>query len=195
MRHAAVARRELGVPTVFNVLGPLANPARPAAQVVGCADLRLAPVMAQALLDRGTRALVVRGEDGLDELSTSAPTRVWDATGAAVVESVIDAADLGIARAGIDALRGADAAFNAGVARAMLAGERSAALDPVRDAVLLGAAAALVAHDSVGQPPSSVSVGDRLAGALPKVAEAVDSGAAGALLTRWIDVSSSLVAR
>jgi anthranilate phosphoribosyltransferase len=77
----------------------------------------------------------------------------------------------------------------------MLAGERSAALDPVRDAVLLGAAAALVAHDSVGQPPSSVSVGDRLAAALPRVTEAVDSGAAGALLTRWIDVSSSLAAR
>jgi anthranilate phosphoribosyltransferase len=183
------------VPTVFNVLGPLANPARPAAQVVGCADLRLAPVMAQALLDRGTRALVVRGEDGLDELSTSAPTRIWDATGPSVVESLVDAADLGVARASVDALRGQDAAFNAAVARAMLSGERSAALDPVRDAVLLGAAAALVAHDAVGQPPSSVSVGDRLAAALPRVIEAVDSGAAGALLTRWIDVSSSLASR
>ena len=195
MRHAAVSRRELGVPTVFNILGPLANPARPAAQVVGCADLRLAPVMAQALLDRGTRALVVRGEDGLDELSTGAPTRVWDATGSSVVESVVDAADLGIARASVEALRGADAAYNADVARAMLAGERSTSLDPVRDAVLLGAAAALVAHDSVVAGSPSASIGDRLAAALPRAAEAVDSGAAGALLTRWIDISSGLAGR
>ncbi len=147
MRHAAVARRELGVATIFNILGPLANPARPQAQVVGCADARLAPVMAQALLDRGTRAVVVRGLDGLDELSTHAPTRVWDATGTEVVESLVDAVDLGIARSVPDALRGHDAAFNAAVARAVLSGERSDRLDPVRDAVLLGAAAALVAHD------------------------------------------------
>ena len=191
MRHAGVARRELGVPTVFNILGPLANPARPAAQVVGCADLRLAPVMAQALLDRGTRAIVVRGEDGLDELSTSAPTRVWDATGVSVVESLVDAADLGIARAADGALRGQDAAFNAAVARAVLSGERSAALDPVRDAVLLGAAAALVAHDAVAATDAA-SLGDRLAGALPRAAEAIDSGAAGDVLTRWIETTGRL---
>ncbi|MFN8158114.1 MAG: anthranilate phosphoribosyltransferase [Candidatus Nanopelagicales bacterium] len=194
MRHAAVARRELGVGTVFNVLGPLANPARPAAQVVGCADPRLAPVMAQALLDRGTRALVVRGTDGLDELSTQAPTTVWDATGSAVVESEIDALDLGIARSEAGALRGQDAAYNAAVARAVLSGERSPALDPVRDAVLLGAAAALVAHDAVGGA-SGASVGDRLSAALPRAAAAVDDGSAGALLDRWIAVSQRLSTR
>jgi anthranilate phosphoribosyltransferase len=195
MRHAAVARRELGVATIFNVLGPLANPARPAAQVVGCADLRLAPVMADALRVRGTRAVVVRGEDGLDELSTHAPTRVWDATGDAVEESVVDARDLGIARAAPDALRGQDAAFNAAVARAVLSGERSAALDPVRDAVLLSAAAALVAHDAARGAGSVASVGDRLATHLPAVAGAIDSGAAGALLDRWVAVSSRLAGR
>jgi anthranilate phosphoribosyltransferase len=151
--------------------------------------------LAEALRGRGTRALVVRGEDGLDELSTSAPTRIWDATGSTVVESVIDAADLGISRATVDALRGADAAYNAGVARAMLSGERSDALDPVRDAVLLGAAAALVAHDAAVSGPTSASVGDRLAAALPRAAEAVDSGAAGDVLRKWIDVSSSLASR
>ena len=195
MRHAAVARRELGVATVFNVLGPLANPARPAAQVVGCADVRLAPVMARALLDRGTRAVVVRGEDGLDELSTSAPTRVWDATGDIVVESVVDALDLGLARPAPQALRGDDAAFNAAVARAVLRGDRSAVLDPVRDAVLLGAAAALVAHDVALGLAVVGSVGDRLAAALPRAAEAVDSGAAGAVLDRWISVSTRLAGR
>lgn len=196
MRHAGIARRELGVATVFNVLGPLANPARPAAQLVGCADPRLAPVMAQALLERGTRAIVVRGEDGLDELSTHAPTRVWDATGDAVVESVVDGIDLGVPRAEAGALRGQDAAYNAEVARAVLAGHRSAALDPVRDAVLLGAAGALVAHDAaLAQGSGGVPVGERLAAALPRAAEAVDSGAAGALLERWVEVSRRLAGR
>jgi anthranilate phosphoribosyltransferase len=198
MRHAAVTRRELGVGTVFNVLGPLANPARPAAQVVGCADARLAPVMAQALLDRGTRALVVRGTDGLDELSTHAPTQVWDATGSQVVETLVDAVDLGIGRSAPDALRGRDAAFNAGVARLVLGGERSSALDPVRDAVLLGAAAALVAHDSARGTGTSItggSVSERLAAALPRAVAAIDDGAAGAVLDRWIAVSTRLAAR
>ncbi len=195
MRHAAVARRELGVGTVFNVLGPLANPARPEAQVVGCADPRLAPVMAQALLDRGTRAVVVRGQDGLDELSTQAPTRVWDATGTEVVESLVDAVDLGIARSAPGALGGQDATFNAAVARAVLSGERSAALDPVRDAVLLGAAAALVAHDSARGIATNASMGDRLAAALPRVVQAIDDGSSAETLTRWIAVSTRLAHR
>ena len=196
MRHAGVARRELGVATVFNILGPLANPARPDAQLVGCADLRIAPVMAQALLDRGTKAIVVRGEDGLDELSTHAPTRIWDATGASVVESVVDAVDLGIARSAPEALRGQDAAFNAAVARAVIGGERSPELDAVRDAVLLGAAGALVAHDAaLAGGSDAIPVGERLAGALPRAAAAIDSGAALALLDRWIEVSTRLARR
>jgi len=194
MRHAAVTRRELGVATIFNVLGPLANPARPAAQVVGCADPRLAPVMAKALLDRGTRAVVVRGQDGLDELSTHAPTRVWDATGAEVVESLVDAVDLGLARSEAGALRGRDATFNAEVARAVLAGERSDLLDPVRDAVVLGAAAALVAHDAARGVRASGSAGDRIAAALPRATEAISSGATAATLDRWITVSRRLAA-
>jgi len=195
MRHATVARRELGLPTVFNILGPLANPARPAAQAVGCADLRLAPVMAEALRLRGTAALVVRGEDGLDELSTGAPTRVWDVTSGVLAESVVDAADLGLARPPAGALRGKDAAYNAQVARAVLSGERSADVDAVRDAVLLGAAAALVAHDAAGHGAPAASVGDRLAAALPRAAQAVDSGAAAALLDRWIAVTARLAGR
>jgi anthranilate phosphoribosyltransferase len=195
MRHAAVTRRELGVGTVFNVLGPLANPARPAAQVVGCADPRLAPVMAQALLDRGTRALVVRGTDGLDELSTHAPTQVWDATGDVVVEELVDALDLGLARSAPGSLRGQDAAYNAGVARLVLAGERSSALDPVRDAVLLGAAAALVAHDAARGVGLGGTVAERLAAALPRAAAAVDGGGATATLDRWIAISSHLAGR
>ncbi len=195
MRHAAVARRELGVGTVFNVLGPLANPARPDAQLVGSADPRLAPVMAQTLLARGTRAIVVRGQDGLDEISTHAPTRVWDATGQGVLESLVDAIDLGVPRSEPGALAGQDAAFNAAVARAVISGERSDRLDPVRDAVALAAAGALVAHDAARGVVATSSIGDRIAAALPRALEAIDSGAAGALLERWIVVSSRLAGR
>jgi anthranilate phosphoribosyltransferase len=194
MRHAAVARRELGLPTVFNILGPLANPARPAAQIVGCADIRLAPLMAAVLSSRGTRALVVRGEDGLDELSTAAPTRVWDATGDGVVEELVNPADLGIAAPVPDALRGQDAAFNAAVAKSVITGERSHTLDPVRDAVLLGAAGALVAFDAAHGKSARGSVTERLAAALPRAVEAIDSGAAGRTLARWVEVSSALKA-
>jgi anthranilate phosphoribosyltransferase len=191
MRHAAAARSGLGVGTVFNILGPLANPALPAAQVVGCYDPGLAAVMAGALAARGTRALVVRGEDGLDELSTAAPTRVWDTTAGEPVESLVDPGDLGLARPAEAALRGQDAAFNAAVASAVLTGERSDRLDPVRDAVLLNAAAALVAYDAVGAADTR-SVGDRLAAALPRAAEAVDDGRAGALLDAWVRLTKSL---
>jgi anthranilate phosphoribosyltransferase len=194
MRHAAVARRELGLPTVFNILGPLANPARPAAQIVGCADSRLAPLMAAVLLSRGTKALVVRGEDGLDELSTAAPTRVWDVTGDAVVEVLVDPADLGISSPSPGALRGQDAAFNAAVARSVISGERSATLDPVRDAVLLGAAGALCAYDAACGLPVVGTVTERLKAALPRASDAIDSGAAGRTLDRWIEISQALKA-
>ena len=194
MRHAAVARRELGLPTVFNILGPLANPARPAAQIVGCADSRLAPLMAAVLFSRGTKALVVRGEDGLDELSTAAPTRVWDVTGDALEEVLVDPADLGIGAPSPGALLGQDAAFNAAVARSVISGERSATLDPVRDAVLLGAAGALCAYDAACGIPVTGTVTERLRAALPRAIEAIDGGAAGRTLDRWIEVSQALKA-
>ncbi|HET9517594.1 MAG TPA: anthranilate phosphoribosyltransferase, partial [Actinoplanes sp.] len=116
MRHAAVTRRELGVPTFFNMLGPLTNPARPTAAAVGCFDQRMAPVIAGVFALRGDTAMVVRGEDGLDEFTTAAPTRVWLAHAGTVQESVVDAVDLGLARSRPGDLRGGDAAFNAGVA-------------------------------------------------------------------------------
>ena len=183
MRHAAVARRDLGVPTVFNVLGPLTNPVRPAAQAVGVSDRRLAPVMAGVLAARGADALVFRGDDGLDELTTTGPSTVWVVTGGAVVEHSFDPSALGVARAGLEDLRGADAAHNAGVARALLAGERG----PVRDAVLLNAAAALAAHEGAAD-----ALVDRLQRGWDRAAASLDSGAAQGLLHRWVEVSSSL---
>lgn len=196
MRHAGPTRRELGVPTVFNVLGPLANPAQPEAALIGCADARLAPVLAEVLAARGTRAFVVRGEDGLDEITTTGPTRIWDATGPYVVESRFDPADLGIAVPTEGALRGDDAAFNAAVLRGVLEGRTDDNLGAVRDAVQLNAAAALVAFDAVAGSltygDASSPFGDRIARALPVAAAAVDSGAALAVLDRWIVLSRTL---
>jgi anthranilate phosphoribosyltransferase len=177
MRHASVTRRELAVPTFFNMLGPLTNPARPRSAAVGCFDLRMAPVMAEVFALRGDSALVMRGEDGLDEFTTAAPTRVWIARDGKVEESVVDAADLGLPRSAAGDLRGEDAAFNAAAARRMFAGETG----PVRDAVLVNAAAAFTAQ--AGFP--GVFADDLRAG-IARAAEAVDSGAATALLERWV---------
>lgn len=183
LRHAATARGELGVPTFFNVLGPLANPARPAAQAVGVAHEPLAGVMADVLARRGTDALVFRGTDGLDELSIHAPSRVWVVSGGAVREDRLDPQELGIAAAAPDALKGGDAALNAAISRRFLDGEGG----PVRDAVLLNAAAGIVAHDG----PSEAPVADQVAAALPRAAESLDSGAAGQALDAWIKASNS----
>ncbi|WP_328851999.1 anthranilate phosphoribosyltransferase [Micromonospora globbae] len=183
MRHTGPVRRELGVPTVFNFLGPLTNPARPRAGAVGCFDPRMAPVMAGVFAARGDSVLVMRGEDGLDEFTTAAPTRVWVAQGGAVREAVLDAAALGVARSTIGDLRGGDAAFNADVARRVLAGEAG----PVRDAVLVNAAAALAT-----QGPLDGDLTEALRAGMTRAAESIDSGAAAATLERWVEVARAL---
>jgi anthranilate phosphoribosyltransferase len=182
MRHAAVTRRELAVPTFFNMLGPLTNPARPRSAAVGCFDLRMAPVMAEVFARRGDSVLVMRGEDGLDEFTTTAPTRVWIASDGKVEESVVDATDLGLPRSAQGDLRGEDAAFNAAAAVRTFAGEPG----PVRDAVLLNAAAAFTAQ--AGFP--GVFAEDMRAG-IARAAETVDSGAATALLARWVEAAQN----
>src|SRR4051812_5728552 len=182
-RHTAVPRRELGVPTVFNFLGPLTNPARPRAQAVGVSDQRMAPVMAGVLARRGASALVFRGEDGLDELSIGGPSSVWAVYDGQVRADRLDPSALGVASAPVDALRGGDAARNADVARRFLAGEPG----PVRDAVLVNAAAALVALDGVTDAP----IVEQLRPALVRAAESVDTGAAQLALDGWIEASRS----
>jgi anthranilate phosphoribosyltransferase len=182
MRHAGVPRRELGVPTFFNFLGPLTNPARPRAAAVGCFDTRMAPVMAEVFARRGDSALVVRGEDGLDELSTAAPSRVWIARGGGVTETTIDTTHLGVPRSQPGDLRGGDAVFNGDVARRLLAGEPG----PVRDAVLVNAAAALAAHAGLR--------GDLIEGlraGVERAATAIDSGSAAATLERWVSAATA----
>jgi anthranilate phosphoribosyltransferase len=185
-RHAGVARRELGVPTAFNFMGPLTNPAQPPICAVGVADARMAPIVAGVLATRGATALVFRGDDGLDELSTAATSTVWVASGGSVAERALDPARFGIPIATLEDLRGGDAPHNAGVVRSVLAGDRG----PVRDAVLLNAAAAVVAADAhPGRPPADVlarELDDRLPAALDVAATSVDSGDAAAVLERWV---------
>lgn len=202
MRHAGPTRRELGVPTVFNILGPLTNPGGAQAALIGCANPTLAPVMADVLHRRGVRAVVVRGEDGLDEISTAAPTRVWDATTGPVVAGVLDAVDLGIARTDPELLRGGESARNAELLVAALGagttdGPDAERVVAIRDAVALNAAAAMVAHGAAvavasGQEPDGRDLTTRVGEQLPLVRGVLAAGAALDVLTGWVAVTQEL---
>ncbi|KOT64091.1 MULTISPECIES: anthranilate phosphoribosyltransferase [Streptomyces] len=182
LRHVAAARRELGIRTTFNVLGPLTNPAKVRAQATGVADARMAPILAGVLAERGSSALVFRGDDGLDELTTTATSKVWVVRDGAVREETFDPRDVGIDLVPVEALRGADASYNADVARRLLGGEHG----PVRDAVLLNSAAALVAL-----APSAAPLAEQIAAGIERAAEAIDSGAARRALERWVAASNA----
>ncbi|WP_043675532.1 anthranilate phosphoribosyltransferase [Streptomyces xylophagus] len=176
MRFAGAVRRDLGIPTAFNLLGPLTNPARVTTSAVGCFDTRMAGLIAGVLAERGSSALVFRGDDGLDELTTTATSRVWIVRDGKVTEESFDPRDVGLELVPVEALRGADPEYNAGVARRLLDGETG----PVRDAVLLNSAAALVALEAGDGP-----LADRIRAGMAKAAESIDSGAAKRTLERW----------
>lgn len=179
MRHVATARRDLGVPTSFNLLGPLTNPARVGANAIGCFDTHMAGLMAGVLAKRGNSALVFRGDDGLDELTVTTTSTVWRVRGGEVERLAFDPRDLGVPLAPVEALRGADPAYNAAVARRVLGGEPG----PVRDAVLLNSAAALVALEQESLPDAPFA--EHLAAAVKRTEASIDSGAAAAVLDRW----------
>ncbi|OKL50965.1 anthranilate phosphoribosyltransferase [Buchananella hordeovulneris] len=184
MRHVAQVRRELGVPTVFNVLGPLVNPAQPRANFIGCARQPLAPIMADVFARRGQDAIVFRARNGLDELTTAAVNDLWVATGGQVTHLELDAvAELGLAPSTVADLRGGDPQFNAQVVRDLLAGQQG----PVRDTVLLNAAGALTTYELAEHGPAALR--ERLQVNLVRVAAAVDSGAAAAVLAQWVRAS------
>ena len=182
LRHAAVPRRELGIGTLFNLLGPLANPVRPAAQAIGCAFAGKPPVMAGVFADRGVDAWVFRGDDGLDELTTTTTSQVWIAHAGAVSTLTVDPTELGLALSTAEDLRGGDVSYNASVVRELLAGKTGA----VRDAVLLNAGAALAVYDAPGAEPL-----EALRAGMARAAEAIDSGAAAATLERWVAAASA----
>jgi anthranilate phosphoribosyltransferase len=177
MGHAGPVRRELRVPTVFNFLGPLTTPARPAAQVVGCSDQRMLPLMAEVLARRGVRAKLFRGEDGLDELTTTGISTVYDVRDGEVRETHLDPATLGLPKVKLDALAGGDVERNVGIARDVLNGTPGAS----RDVVVLNAGAAL---EVAGKAES-------LQAAMLLAAQSIDSAAASDVLERWIAVSNA----
>lgn len=189
MRHAAVARREMGVPTVFNFLGPLTNPGRPVAAAVGCADARMAPLLAGVLASRGVRAIVFRGHDGLDELTTTTTSSMWLTADGQVMAENLDPKSFGLAPATVEDLRGGDAQTNADVVRRLVAGERG----PVRDAVTLNAAAAIVAEGALSSATSSAAdpLLDRFARAIERADKAIEDSSAAVTLDRWIQVSQA----
>lgn len=179
MRHVAPVRGQLGIRTVFNVLGPLSNPAGATRQVVGVSDARLAPIMADALARLGSEhALVLHGSDGLDELTTTGPSSTWEVQGGRVAEGELDPADFGVVRVEAAALRGGDVEDNVRIADQVLAGRDGPALD----VVALNAGAALY----VGGVAASVAEG------YERSAEVLRSGAAGDLRDRWVALSQRL---
>ena len=187
-RHAGRVRAELGVPTVFNFLGPLVNPARPEASAVGVAQLDRVPLIVGVFQTRGATALVFRGDDGLDELTTTGHSHVWEVSLGTVKEHDLDPRDLGIARATIDQLAGGDAQHNAGVVHEVLAGARG----PVRDIVVLNAAAGLVSFELAKDPSQfQRAILDRFTEKIAIAEAAIDSGAAARKLEQWIAATKS----
>lgn len=184
-QHVSAARRDIGVPTVFNLLGPLTNPAWPRAGLIGCAFADLAEVMAGVFAARRSSVLVVHGDDGLDELTTTTTSTIWRVQAGTVDKLTFDPAGFGFGRAGIDQLRGGDAQTNAAEARAVLAGAKG----PIRDAVVLNAAGAMVAHAGLS---SRVEWLPAWEDALRRASAALDSGAAERLLARWVRFSSRM---
>lgn len=182
MRHVAPVRAQLGIRTAFNMLGPLANPAGAQHQVVGVSDLRLAPVMADALARLGKQhSLVFRGDDGLDELTTTGPSHVWEIRGGEVTDWILDPADHGIPRASLEDLRSGSVDENVAIADAVLAGEPG----PHQDIVVLNTAAALYAADRVGDIGAGLAV----------AREMLTSGAARDLRDRWVLRTKELAAQ
>ena len=180
MRFVAPVRGALGIRTIFNVLGPLSNPAGAQHQVVGVSDRTMAPVMAAALARLGRRAMLFRGDDGLDELTTTTTSRVWRVAEGQVEQTVLDPTELGIARTTVDQLEGGDVARNREISDAVLAGEPG----PHADVVALNAAAGLLTHGLV----------DDLAAGLDRARDVLASGAAADLLQRWVTRSRELAA-
>lgn len=184
-RYASAVRREVGVPTVFNLLGPLTNPGQPRAGLIGCAFADLAEVMATVFAARRSSVLVVHGDDGLDELTTTTTSTIWRVQAGTVDKLTFDPAGFGFARAELGDLLGGDAAANAAEARSVLAGAQG----PVRDAVVLNAAGAIVAHAGLSSRAEWLPAWED---GLARAAAAIDSGAAEQLLARWVRFSQTV---
>jgi anthranilate phosphoribosyltransferase len=192
MRHVAPIRKALGVPTTFNFLGPLANPAQPVATSLGVANLAIAPLMAAEMAARGRNALVFRGSDGLDELTTTGNSKIWLVQGGEVRLFELNPTNLGLNVASLNQLVGGDAHHNAEVAKKLLAGERSGNFAAIREVVALNAAGGLVAYGLSGvQIRTQADLHEAFASALIKTFEAIDSGKAAQKLSEWMSATQA----
>ena len=192
MRHTVPTRKGLAVPTVFNILGPITNPAHPQASAVGVAKLPLAPTVAGVFAQRHTSALVFRGQDGLDEITVQAPTDVWEVRGGTVRTHVIDPEEMfAIPRSPVGALQGGDASHNARVVLDLFDGQRTARLDAIRAAVLLNAAAGIVAYDGIGADAAD-GFDQRFRSAYEEAATHLAEGQPRQLVQRWATHSQHL---
>ncbi len=193
MRHVAPVRKALGVPTTFNFLGPLANPAQPIATSLGVANRTVAPLMAAEVAARGRSALVFRGSDGLDELTTTGISEIWQVSGGEVREFVLDPANLGLAKANSADLAGGDAQHNAKIARIVLGADNwDAALQPARDIVRLNAAGGIVAYRlAKDASQAGLDIHERFAAALDQVDAAIADGAPAQKLSAWITATQA----
>ena len=193
MRHVAPVRKELAIPTTFNFLGPLANPAQPIATALGVADVKIAPLMAQELAERSRTALVFRSQDGLDELSTTATARIWQVTAGDVSEFELDPADLGLAPAKLEQLIGGDAQHNAKIALQLFGGESFENRDAIQDVVLLNAAAGIAAYKLAKNPElADQDLNLRISSALAEARSALESGAANQKINAWSQATQSI---
>jgi len=184
MRFAAPARKELGMPTVFNILGPMANPAKPKAAAIGVANERMHLVMAEVLSARGVDGFVFRGDDGLDEITLATTTSVLTIGSGEMRSDRIDPLDFEINRAPISALVGGDATENARITTAIFSGEKGAP----RDAVVLNAAAAIAAYEA----RFDLDLHQRMALGISRAIDAIDSGAAIRLVSQWAELTQKL---
>ena len=190
MKHVAPIRKKLGVPTTFNFLGPLANPAQPLATSLGVSNQQVAPLMAQELAQRGRYGLVSRGNDGLDELTTTTTSQIWEVSPDLVSKWELDPTRLGLNRANLDQLLGGDASHNAQIARDLFAGSTAGNLGAVRDIVILNAAGGVVAYQAAKNPSLVGSeLNPRLESAIEIVTAALESGQAHSKLEQWVHAS------
>ena len=192
MRHVAPVRKQLGIPTTFNFLGPLANPVQPIATALGVSDKRGAPLMAKELSARGRTGLVFRADDGMDELSTTSENSIWEVSQGEIREHRLNASDLGLNESTIDQLLGGDARQNAQVATDLFAGNKFENQEQIKTMVALNAAAGLVAYDLSKNPDSvSKNITARLKENLDKCLSAIETGDAKQKLEEWTKASHS----
>ncbi len=192
MRHVAPVRKALGVPTTFNFLGPLANPAQPIATSLGVANPQIAPLMAAELAARGRKALVFRGLDGLDELTTTANSDIWLVQGGVVRNFELNPVKLGLKKVDLASLLGGQAQQNAEVALRLFNEPRASSSQAVREVVALNAAGGLIAYELSKQTIESQQDLDRqFEVQLERAVEALDSGAAAQKLSAWMTASQA----